>query len=85
MIRQDHDCMDGESSFGASHAECVAKFSDMIDQRGRSSIIQRYGEEEGPAGDKIAPIANHVRAFPDYASLHPGYNQIARLAMISLT
>src|SRR3954470_3140813 len=84
MIGEDHDCFDRKRPFSARHPECVAQLVYMIDQRGRSSIIQRQREEEGPTREKIAPIANHASTFPDYASLHPGYNQIERFAIHSL-
>ncbi|MCK1734946.1 hypothetical protein IVA79_13460 [Bradyrhizobium sp. 138] len=47
------------------------------------SIAKGYGEEEGPTRDNVAPISDHAGTFPDYASLHPGYNQIEKLAISS--
>ncbi|MBB4382902.1 hypothetical protein GGD61_007600 [Bradyrhizobium sp. SBR1B] len=85
VIGQDHDRVDLEWSFGPCDAECAAQLVDMIDQRGRCSIVQRHGEEEGAAGKKIAPIANHAdRPGLRFASsgLQPDReicNQFARL------
>ena len=53
MIGQNDDGIEGKRPFAAGLAKRGAERCDMVDQRRRSPVIQRYGEEKCPAGAKM--------------------------------
>ena len=59
VLGQDHDGIDGERTFVRGHAEGGAKVIDVIDERGRTSILERDGEEERSAWEEVAPVSDH--------------------------
>ncbi len=64
VIGKDDDRVDGEGTFFAGSAEGTSKNVDMIDKNPRLSILQRNGEEKGPAGNAISTIENHSLILP---------------------
>jgi hypothetical protein len=59
VVRQDHDSIDREGAFARGHADGGAKLLDVIDERGRTSILQRDCEEERPAWNEVSPVPDH--------------------------
>ena len=59
MVRQDHGGIDREGTFFRRHAEGGAKLLDVTNERGRTSILDRYGEEIRSAWKEVSPVPDH--------------------------
>ena len=80
VIRQHHDCVYRERAFAPGHAKGIAQRGDVLDERGRTAVCERDGEKESSTWSEVSSVPDHwPRLSPDFAPLHPGYDQTLRV------